>query len=175
MNKDANESAKPYRSEALDKFLSLRTPEGFARTKNRMTLAVKIQDAMVAKGIGKKQFADLIHQHPSVITKWLSGTHNFTVDTLTDIERVLDVQLLALEEKTPVVYIVHRTTVNSELSSNKQTFNVDLRGLQRSIKGELALTQTYDSLFPGGQAFSNVLTQENKTKTSRENLKRRYA
>ncbi|MBK9336732.1 MAG: helix-turn-helix transcriptional regulator [Lewinellaceae bacterium] len=54
-----------------------------ARTENRMLLSVKIQDAMTAKGIGKKQLAEMMGQSPSVITKWLSGGHNFTVDTLT--------------------------------------------------------------------------------------------
>ncbi|MBK8922648.1 MAG: helix-turn-helix transcriptional regulator [Saprospirales bacterium] len=65
-----------------------------------MMLAAKIEDAMTAKNIGKKQLAEMMGQRPSVITKWLSGKHNFTVDTLTDIQRVLGVRLLALEEKT---------------------------------------------------------------------------
>ena len=29
-------------------------------------------------------------KNPSEITRWLSGTHNFTTDTLTDLGRVLD-------------------------------------------------------------------------------------
>jgi len=99
MNQNNNKNAKAYESTVLDELLSLVTPEELARTESRMILAAKIFDAMVAKGLGKKQFAERMGQRPSVITKWLSGGHNFTVDTLSDIQRVLDVQLLALEEK----------------------------------------------------------------------------
>ena len=99
MKKNTQQTARAHDSGVLDEFLSLGTPEELARTESRMILAAKIFDAMVAKGLGKKQFAELMGQRPSVITKWLSGGHNFTVDTLSDIQRVLDVQLLALEEK----------------------------------------------------------------------------
>lgn len=99
MKKQNSPTAKTRHSEVLEDFLSLGTPEELARTETRMMLAVKIQDALTAKGIGKKQFADMMAQSPSVITKWLSGGQNFTVDTLTDIQRVLGVQLLAFEEK----------------------------------------------------------------------------
>ncbi len=34
----------------------------------------------------------------SEVTKWLSGTHNFTVDLLTDLGRVLEVNFLNLEK-----------------------------------------------------------------------------
>lgn len=84
-----------YTSAILEEFLSSGTPEELARTENRMMLAAKIQDAMIVSGIGKKQFADLLGKRPSVITKWLSGSHNFTVDTLTDIQRVLGVCFFA--------------------------------------------------------------------------------
>jgi transcriptional regulator with XRE-family HTH domain len=76
-----------------------------------MMLAAKIADAMAARKISKKQFAELVGQSPSVITKWLSGGHNFTVDTLTDIQRVLGVRLLALDEK-PVIQKVFNVTIN---------------------------------------------------------------
>ncbi|HBL71599.1 MAG TPA: XRE family transcriptional regulator [Bacteroidales bacterium] len=40
-------------------------------------------DAMIrAKGLTKKQFAEEIGKHPSEVTKWLSGQHNFTLRTI---------------------------------------------------------------------------------------------
>lgn len=36
---------------------------------------------------------------PSLVSKWLSGTHNFTIDTLTDIQRVLGIRLLDVEPR----------------------------------------------------------------------------
>ena len=59
-----------------------------------MMIAVKIFDAMRAKGIGKKKLAEMIGVSPSVVTKWLSGESNFTIDTLTSLELALNIQLL---------------------------------------------------------------------------------
>lgn len=118
MKKQNGQTAKTHHSAVLEDFLSLGSPEELARTENRMLLAVKIQDGMTAKGIGKKQFADMMGQSPSVITKWLSGGQNFTVDTLTDIERALDIRLLALEEK-PILQVVYKTSMSLVIPLNK--------------------------------------------------------
>ena len=65
-----------------------------ARTRKRMMLAAKIEDAMKKRGLTQTQFAQLMHNSPAVISEWLSGDRNFTTDTLSDIEQVLGVQLL---------------------------------------------------------------------------------
>jgi hypothetical protein len=46
-------------------------------------------------------------QTPSTISKWLSGTHNFTIDTLYDIEYMLGIELVNVneEKKEEVVYV----------------------------------------------------------------------
>jgi ribosome-binding protein aMBF1 (putative translation factor) len=80
----------------LDNLLAEITPEQQARTDRKMRIACIIDDAMKAKGLGKKQFADKVGRKPSEITKWLSGTHNFTIETISDIERVLGVKILNL-------------------------------------------------------------------------------
>ena len=109
MKKKMQQTARVHNSQILEDFLSLGTEEEFARTKTRMMIAAQIQDAIAAKNIGKKELAEMMGQQPSVITKWLSGKHNFTVDTITDIQRVLGVQLLVVEEKS-VVQNVYRIT-----------------------------------------------------------------
>lgn len=152
MKEQIYQPAKTHHSEVLDEFLSLGTPEELARTESRMMLAAKIQDAMTAKGIGKKQLADIMGQSPSVITKWLSGGHNFTIDTLTDIQRILNVRLLALGEK-PVIQKIYRIT----------------------LKVEVASSQAYNVFSPMGQSFYLPAIQTSKTKVSRENLKRESA
>jgi ribosome-binding protein aMBF1 (putative translation factor) len=83
----------------LDNLLAEITPEQQARTDRKMRIASIIDDAMKAKGLGKKQFADKVGRKPSEITKWLSGTHNFTIETIADIERVLGVRILNLKTK----------------------------------------------------------------------------
>lgn len=46
---------------------------------------------MKVKGLDKQKFADKTRRNPSEITKWLSGTHTFSIDTLQDIDKVLDI------------------------------------------------------------------------------------
>jgi ribosome-binding protein aMBF1 (putative translation factor) len=84
----------------LDNLLAEITPEQQARTDRKMRIACVIDDAIKAKGLGKKQFADKVGRKPSEITKWLSGTHNFTIETISDIERVLGVRILNLSNRT---------------------------------------------------------------------------
>jgi transcriptional regulator with XRE-family HTH domain len=64
-----------------------------------MKLAAKIDKARIKKGLSKKQFAEKLSKSPSEITKWLSGIHNFTSDTLFEIQQLLAVELLNFEEK----------------------------------------------------------------------------
>lgn len=59
-----------------------------------MLLATKIYDAIEAKGWSQKEFAIIMEQNESTICRWLSGKHNFTTDTLFDIQDALDISLL---------------------------------------------------------------------------------
>lgn len=57
----------------------------YRKVARRMRAAIQIADAMEKHGISKKQLADMMGRRPSEITKWLSGTQNFTLDTLTEL------------------------------------------------------------------------------------------
>ena len=85
---------KPNKKNLLYELLESITPEEQTKTDKKMILATKIANAIKAKGLKKSEFAKILGKQPSEISKWLSGTHNFTIDTLMDIERVLSVQLL---------------------------------------------------------------------------------
>ena len=97
--KNPNQKARSYQSPILDAFLALSDPAETARTETRMVLAVRIADALKAKGMSKKELATQLKQHPSAVTKWLSGQHNFTADTLTDIGRALEVDFFGHDAK----------------------------------------------------------------------------
>lgn len=82
---------KSKNKSSLEDILDKITPKQQARTDNRMMLAASIADAMRAKGWNNKMLMEALgKKNPSEITRWLSGTHNFTTDTLTDLGRVLD-------------------------------------------------------------------------------------
>jgi transcriptional regulator with XRE-family HTH domain len=78
----------------LSELLGTISAEVQSKTDRKMILAAKIANAIKAKGLKKSEFAEILGKQPSEISKWLSGTHNFTVDTLMDIEQVLSIQLL---------------------------------------------------------------------------------
>jgi transcriptional regulator with XRE-family HTH domain len=86
---------KRHKSKLIQQIQEQRSVAGFEKTKKRMLLAAKIQDAIKAKGLSYSAFAELMDQHVSVISKWVSGTHNFTADTLFDIEDKLGITLIS--------------------------------------------------------------------------------
>ncbi len=42
----------------------------------------RIYELMQERGLSKLQFAQALGKHPSEVTKWLSGQHNFTMRTI---------------------------------------------------------------------------------------------
>ena len=52
-----------------------------------MLIAARIDDALKAKNWTQKQLAEAMNKRPSEVTKWLSGTHNFTLETIAFIEK----------------------------------------------------------------------------------------
>lgn len=98
--------ARNYSSPLLKKLLDNRNELETNRTRNRMMLAAQIDDLLKIKGWKKKDLAEKLNKKPSVITKWLSGTHNFTLDTLSDLEIVFGEKILLGKEiqKEKVVY-----------------------------------------------------------------------
>jgi len=109
------------RKSSIGEILASVSPKEAKRIENRMLIASKIDEAMKTKSWKKK---DLMHAvgktNPSEITRWLSGTHNFTIDTLTDLCFVLGVDLLNLEERQePVIHRYNFTvSVTSKIKSN---------------------------------------------------------
>jgi transcriptional regulator with XRE-family HTH domain len=98
MMTDQNE---PYSSPLIDGLLDKITPAELQKTKVKMVLAARIDDILQQKDWTKKQLAMRLSKSPSEITKWLSGTHNFTIDTLSDICYALDIDISSLFSRTP--------------------------------------------------------------------------
>lgn len=86
-------------SELLNSLLRSITPEQQRNTDRKMLLAAKIYDAMKAKGWNQKTLAEKMGKQPSEISKWLSGTHSFTSDTLWSIGDILRVDLLPVSDQ----------------------------------------------------------------------------
>lgn len=112
--KKMNNKAKQYSSPKAQELLKKRDPLKTARTRKRMLIAARIEDILNELGWKKKELADKLGKNPSEVTKWLSGTHNFTTDTLSDIEYVTGKVIIpVLENKIP--RIVWRLVVKQEI------------------------------------------------------------
>lgn len=62
-------------------------------------IADRIQYRLNALRISRKEFAEIMGAPPSSVTKWLSGDHNFTIQTLQQIQRALKINFFAYTEE----------------------------------------------------------------------------
>ena len=56
----------------------------------------KIDLYLKQNNMNQKDLAEKLNKRPSEISKWMRGTHNFTIYTLYDIAKILNVQLTDL-------------------------------------------------------------------------------
>ncbi|MCK0137178.1 MULTISPECIES: helix-turn-helix transcriptional regulator [Flavobacteriaceae] len=72
--------------------------------KRNLAIANKVRNILDEKGLSDKDFAKMLNKTPSEISKWLSGTHNFTGKSIIKMELALEERLLHVE---PVKEYVH--------------------------------------------------------------------
>jgi transcriptional regulator with XRE-family HTH domain len=108
-----------YMSHTIDNLLDAITPLEQFKVESKMLIAAKIADAMKVKGWNNSQLLAAVSKaNPSVITKWLSGTHNFTVDTLVELEHALGIKLLDLEDKGHEIVRIFCINVSQKVEAN---------------------------------------------------------
>ena len=57
-------------------------------------IAERIREVLKTKNITQKDFANQLHKRESEISKWLTGRHNFTMQTIAKIETALGCKLI---------------------------------------------------------------------------------
>lgn len=127
---------KRQKSTVIQKLQQSRSTAAFEKTKKQMMLAARIQDAIKVKGLNNNRFAEIMDQHASVISKWLSGSHNFTTDTLFDIEEKLGICLVATCDPKPKIIVKEYVAV---IRSNS---NVKLEHLQTTGNTKISFKNT---------------------------------
>lgn len=118
MNK---KTARKHTSPVINQLLDEITPVEKLQTNIKMTLAARLYDLITARGWSKSEFAQKVNKNPSEITKWLSGTQNFTIDTLAEIGVVLNM---------PVAELFIPT---QEHNIHKAQVVINVRDIQQSI------------------------------------------
>ena len=64
----------------------------------------RIHEILAEKGLKQKDLAMLLDKKEAEISKWMRGTHNFTIETLVAIERAL---------QAPILQVIHQEDVVS--------------------------------------------------------------
>ena len=70
------------------------SPEVRRRVDMSFLIADKIHNKLEEKGLKQKDLANMLGKKESEISKWMRGTHNFTIDTISTIESVLGQPIL---------------------------------------------------------------------------------
>lgn len=64
--------------------------------KRSQAIALKILRAIRAEGITQKVLAERIGVSPQQVNKWVKGKENFTLETISKIEKALNIELIAI-------------------------------------------------------------------------------
>jgi transcriptional regulator with XRE-family HTH domain len=126
--------ARKYSSPLIKKILSEIPPVVELKVHTRMTLAAHLDDIITARGWGKSEFAEKVNKNPSEITKWLSGTHNFTIDTLAEIAVALNMSVVELFAFEPEQVI------------NKAHAVIPVKDVEQSVRYITPVTAVADSM-----------------------------
>jgi transcriptional regulator with XRE-family HTH domain len=132
-----------YSSPLVEGLLNSIKPEEQEQIDYKMKLAAKIYAGIKSKGWKSLDLAQALHlKSPSLVSKWLSGTHNFTVDTLIDIQRVLGINLLNAEIDNPAPTLNINFTVAVKPSSLREDIYQPLQRVIDEAGGIQATTVT---------------------------------
>lgn len=116
------------RNNTLSKEIMASTPPVFhKRIKTRMLVAKMIHDYLNTWEISQQELARRMGKRPSEISKWLSGNHNLTIDTLSDIGYYLDTDFLIQRSETAYIRCLHSQQI-SRPNTKTRKFGTTLNG-----------------------------------------------
>ena len=88
------------------KMLNARRRKVTSAIHRKINLSIQIVDRihaiLTSKGLKQKDLADLLGKKEAEISKWMRGTHNFTIETLASIEDVLGEPVLVAYSSTMI-------------------------------------------------------------------------
>lgn len=101
--------AKNFTSEIIGNLLSKITGKDRAKNLGKKQIALQIIDILQRKKMNQKEFAALIKKNESEVSKYLSGKHNFTIDSLFALEydlgeRIILVPKFHAKETTCIIW-----------------------------------------------------------------------
>jgi ribosome-binding protein aMBF1 (putative translation factor) len=58
------------------------------------SISERISEVLKERGLSQKDFARMMDKRESEVSKWLTGRHNFTIQTIARIEHALGMRLI---------------------------------------------------------------------------------
>jgi transcriptional regulator with XRE-family HTH domain len=95
MMKKTNSARKVSNTQFQD-ILANTSPVAKEKLRVKMGVAAGIDDGMKVLKMNKSTLATKLGRQPSEVTKWVSGTHNFTLDTLVEVAHALNMTVSTL-------------------------------------------------------------------------------
>ncbi len=84
------------RSSIIDARRKTVSPEIRQQVNLSFRIVDRIHDILESKGLKQKDLANLLGKKESEISRWMRGTHNFTIDTIASIEESLGEAILQI-------------------------------------------------------------------------------
>ena len=88
-------------SHIFEKAIERISPEKLSEIRLSVEIVERIDALMQKHNINQKQLAQKLGKNPSEINKWLSGTHNFTLKTITRLETLFGESILNVAPNSP--------------------------------------------------------------------------
>lgn len=101
----------------------------------------RIHEILKSMNLSQKDFADLLGKKESEVSKWMTGTHNFTLKTIAKIEHILGYSIVKIigkefgKEKQPIFFLVGKkyTQINQGsdvIIEDRQEFEIKQKFLK---------------------------------------------
>ena len=82
----------------MDEIRSSISPEIKMQMELSVAIANRIYEILEAKGLSQKEFANLMGKTETEVSRWLSGTHNLTLATISKITTTLGEQIIKVAD-----------------------------------------------------------------------------
>ncbi|MEN8185962.1 MAG: helix-turn-helix transcriptional regulator [Bacteroidota bacterium] len=80
-------------------------PEIAKLIEKNLAITEKVRAILKERNIKNNAFAEMLGKKPSELSKWLSGTHNLTLKSITKMEVALNIDLINIEPITEYKYV----------------------------------------------------------------------
>jgi len=119
---------KKDKTKVLQRIRERIKPENRVYVEKNLSISQQVYEILQKKGLTQKEFAHMLGKQESEVSKWLSGLHNLTLQSIAKMEAVLDEEIIttpleACNKYRKIEYItlrVYATTNESDKASDNE-------------------------------------------------------